>query len=123
MERIAEHGLNRKEAMDVAAQLEAQGFILYGPRVAVIRDPEAEKIGNIFVPEQAKNKPLRGTVVMVGVGAQTDEEGNPTGLQVGDRVTFSKYFNTLFELPLVDGKTQVYVEVVSINDVYIGWRH
>lgn len=122
MANIGEKGLTRKEAMDVAAQLEAEGFVLYEGRIAVIRDPEKEQEGSIILPEQAKRKPLCGTVVMVGVGAQVDEEGNEVGIHVGDRITFSKYFNTLFELPLINGDT-VFVEVVHMHDVYIGWRH
>jgi chaperonin GroES len=120
---IGEKGLTRQEAMDVAAQLEAQGFVLYGARVAFVRDPEEEKTASgLILPDQARARPLRGTVVMVGRGAEVDEEGNSVGIRVGDRATFSKYFNTLFELPLINGD-KVYVEVVTLNDVYIGWRH
>jgi chaperonin GroES len=123
VESIGENGLTRAEAMDAAAQLQAEGFVLYGARVAIIRDPEDEKTASgIIVPDQARSKPLRGTVVMVGAGAEIDDEGAATGIHVGDRCTFSKYFNTLFELPLIDG-TKVYVEVVPLNDIYIGWRH
>lgn len=122
MADIGENGLSRQEAMDAAAQVEAQGFVLYGPRVAVIRDKEENKKGSIYLPDQAVGRPLRGTVVMVGVGAETDEDNNPIGIHVGDRVSFSKYKNTLFDLPLTTGDS-VYVEVVHLSDIYIGWRH
>lgn len=107
----------------MAAQLEAQGFVLYGPRVAIIRDPvEQETKTGIILTKDLQEKKLRGTIVMIGHGAEVDEDGNEMGIHVGDRMTFSKFNNTLFELPLVNGD-QVYVEVVHINNLYIGWRH
>lgn len=118
MANIGEHGLTRKEAMDAAAQLEAEGFIMYEERIGVIRDPEQEKIGSLYVPDQARNRPLRGTVVMIGAGVSEE-----FGIYVGDRITFSKYFNILFDLPLMNGEDTVYVEVVHVSDLYIGWRH
>ena len=119
MADIGEKGLTRKECMDVAAQIEAQQFTLYGPRIAVIRDPADEMIGSIIVPDEAKIKPIRGTIVMVGSSTEDFELG---WFQIGDRVTFTKYRNTLFDLPLINGD-RVYVEVIHANDIYIGWRH
>jgi len=119
---VGEHGLTRAEAIDVSAQLEAQGFVLYGPRVALIRDPAEAASKSIIITDDIEEKKLRGTIVLIGHGAQVDEDGNEMGLRNGDRITFSKYNNTLFELPLIDGSL-VYVEVVHVNNLYIGWRH
>lgn len=113
MPDIGENGLERSEAVDVAAMLLAQGFLLLDDRVAVIRDPEAEEISGIIIPEQARNKPIRGTVVMVGEAVVSD-------VTVGDRVAFTKYRPTRFQLPLMDGKN-VQVEVMHVADVYIRW--
>jgi co-chaperonin GroES (HSP10) len=115
---IGENGLDRKEAMDAAAQLAAEGFRCYGEKVGVIRDKEADKVGSIYIPDNSRSKPLRGTVVMVGEGVPED-----FGISVGDRATFSKYNNVLFDLPLVKSGDSIYVEIVHCTDIYIGWRH
>ena len=64
-----------------------------GDRVVVERDAsETKTAGGIVLPDTAKNKPARGTVVSVGDGRLNDE-GKRTPLQVkpGDRVLFTSY--------------------------------
>ena len=123
MANIGEKGLSRQECIDVAAQLEAQGFILMGEKVAVIRDPDQERTaGGIIIPDGSATKPLRGTVVAVGAGCVTDD-GDPIGVRVGDRVTFTKYRGTVHQLPLVNGDDVVHVESVHVGDIFFVWRH
>ena len=62
-------------------------------RVVVKRSDEEEaKIGGLFIPDSAKEKPQQGEVVAVGNGKKT-EEGKviPLDVKVGDRVLFGKY--------------------------------
>jgi chaperonin GroES len=62
-------------------------------RVVVKRiDEEETKIGGLFIPDSAKEKPQQGEVVAVGNGKKT-EEGKliPLDVKVGDRVLFGKY--------------------------------
>jgi chaperonin GroES len=62
-------------------------------RVVVKRiDEEEAKIGGLFIPDSAKEKPQQGEVVAVGNGKKT-EEGKliPLDVKVGDRVLFGKY--------------------------------
>ena len=63
-----------------------------GDRVLIepIKDTE-EKIGSIYVPDTAKEKPQEGTVVAVGTGRY--ESGNKISpeVKVGDKVLFGKY--------------------------------
>lgn len=113
MPDIGENGLTREEAIDVAARLRAQDFLLLEDRVAVIRDPEEEEVSGIIIPETSRNQPIRGTVVMIGDMVQND-------IDVGDRVAFTKYRPTRFQLPLVGGEN-VQVEVMHVSDVYIRW--
>ena len=54
--------------LDVIAGLQAMGIVVYGERIAVVRDPEVEKIGSLYVPEEGKRKEPRGTVVAHGIG-------------------------------------------------------
>ena len=64
-----------------------------GDRVVVSRD-ESEDItaGGIVLPDSAKDKPSRGTIVAIGTGKLLDD-GSRGELQVknGDRVLFTSY--------------------------------
>lgn len=63
----------------------------------VIEPIEQEEItaGGIVLPETAKEKPQKGTVLATGPGDR-DENGNRIALdvQVGDTVLFAKYSGT-----------------------------
>ena len=61
-------------------------------RILVRREQEPEKIGSLFVPENAKEKPIQALVVAVGTGKRL-EDGTVRALDVkaGDRVIFAKY--------------------------------
>ena len=64
-----------------------------GDRILVEAVEEKElKKGGIIIPDTAKEKPETGTVVAVGPGKK-NENGTvvPVGVQVGDKVMFSKY--------------------------------
>ncbi len=53
----------------------------------------------IMLPDTAKEKPMRGTVVAAGEGRRTDEgERIPLEVQVGDQILFAKYAGTEFRL-------------------------
>lgn len=64
-----------------------------GDKVVVARD-ESEDVtsGGIVLPDSAKDKPSRGTIVAVGTGKLLDD-GSRGELQVkkGDRVLFTSY--------------------------------
>lgn len=74
-----------------------------GDRV-VVEPIEQEEMtaGGIVLPETAKEKPQRGTIIAAGPGAR-DEEGDRIALdvKVGDVVLYAKYAGTEFK---VDGK-------------------
>src|SRR5512136_3264639 len=74
-----------------------------GNRV-VIEPQEQEEItaGGIVLPETAKEKPQKGTVLSVGPG-ERDDEGKyiPMDVKQGDTVLFAKYAGTEIK---VDGK-------------------
>jgi chaperonin GroES len=64
-----------------------------GDRVVVEREEsESRTAGGIVLPDTAKDKPSRGTIVAVGDGKLL-EDGSRSKLQVkvGDRVLFSMY--------------------------------
>ena len=74
-----------------------------GNRV-VIEPIEAEDItaGGIVLPETAKEKPQRGTVLAVGAGERNDKgERVAMDVEVGDVVLYAKYSGTEVK---IDGK-------------------
>ena len=71
-----------------------------GDRVVVQReDAETTTSGGILLPESAKDRPARGTIVSVGDGRQLDD-GTRSELQVkkGDRVIFTSYAGETFKV-------------------------
>ena len=64
-------------------------------RVLVVPAPVEEKtIGDIIIPDTAKEKPLKGEVVAVGNGTKDEE----MVVKVGDTVLYGKYAGTELEL-------------------------
>jgi chaperonin GroES len=62
-------------------------------RIVVKRIEEQEtKVGGLFIPDSAKEKPQEGEVVAVGKGKRL-EDGKvvPLDVQQGDRILFGKY--------------------------------
>ena len=64
-----------------------------GDKVVVERDTVEEKTaGGIYIPDSAKDKPARGTIIAVGTGKLLDD-GTRGKMQVkkGDRILFTSY--------------------------------
>ena len=64
-----------------------------GDKVVVSRDESQEiTAGGIVLPDSAKDKPSRGTIVAIGTGKLLDD-GTRGAMQVkiGDRVLFTSY--------------------------------
>ena len=71
-----------------------------GDRVVIRREEsESKTAGGIVLPDSAKDKPARGTIVSVGTGRLLDD-GKRSTLQVkkGDRVIFSSYAGETFKI-------------------------
>ena len=71
-----------------------------GDRVVVEREEsEAVTAGGIVLPDSAKDKPTRGTIISVGEG-RLNKDGKRTVLQVkaGDRILFTSYAGEQFKL-------------------------
>jgi chaperonin GroES len=61
-------------------------------RVLIRRLPADEKIGGLYIPEAAKEKPISGTVLAIGPGRLTAAHVLlPPTVTVGDVVIFGKY--------------------------------
>jgi len=62
-------------------------------RIVVKRIEDQEtKIGGLYIPDSAKEKPQEGEVVAVGKGKRLEDgEVVPLDVQKGDRILFGKY--------------------------------
>ena len=71
-----------------------------GDRVVIQRDDSADvTAGGIVLPDSAKDKPARGTVVSVGDGRLLADGSRSTfQVKAGDRVLFSSYSGETFTI-------------------------
>jgi chaperonin GroES len=78
-------------------------------------EAENKTAGGIVLPDTAKEKPLRGKVISVGVGKLLDD-GSRSEMQVkkGDEVLFTSYGGTEVKL---DGKEYLIMEESDIMAV------
>jgi chaperonin GroES len=53
-----------------------------------------EKVGSLYVPVNAKEKPQQGTVVAVGPGKRENGELIAPAVKAGDTILFGKYSGT-----------------------------
>jgi len=80
-------------------------------RVVIEPAPAEEKTaGGIIIPDTAKEKPLKGTVVAVGSGKKDE----PMTVKVGDQVLYSKYAGTEIT---IDGKEYLIVRESDISAI------
>jgi chaperonin GroES len=78
-------------------------------RVVIEPAPAEEKtLGGIIIPDTAKEKPVKGTVVAVGPGKKDE----PTTVKVGDKVLYGKYSGTEIT---IDGKDYM---IMRESDLY-----
>lgn len=64
----------------------------------LIKKIEEESVskGGIYIPESAKEKPMRGEVLSVGAGHRLDNgQLGPMTVKVGDTVLFGKYAGSM----------------------------
>ena len=80
----------------------------------VVAPSEAEEVtaGGIVLPESAKEKPQRGTILAVGPGKLLDSgERGDLSVAVGDEVIYGKYGGTDIE---IDGEE---VKILRESDI------
>jgi chaperonin GroES len=74
-------------------------------------DKEVEKVGSLYVPDTANEKPQQGKVIAVGEGSRDGDKIIPLTVKAGDRVLYGKYSGTEIKY---DGKEYL---ILSENDV------
>ncbi len=77
-------------------------------RLLVLRTKkEAKSSGGIIIPDNAKEKPMEGTVIAVGPGKRDDSGKRiPLDVRKGDRILFGKYAGTELK---IDGVEHVFM--------------
>lgn len=81
-------------------------------RVLIEPTPAEEKTASgIIIPDTAKEKPLRGTVVAVGNGKKDE----PMTVKKGDAVLYGQYSGTEIKL---DGTTYLIMKEADIYGVF-----
>ena len=75
-------------------------------RVVIERlEEEMKSAGGIVIPDSAKEKPMRGKVIAIGLGKMLDNGSIiPLGVKEGDEVLFGKYSGTEIK---IDGKEMI----------------
>ncbi|MBM3631920.1 MAG: co-chaperone GroES [Alphaproteobacteria bacterium] len=71
----------------------------------VIQRLESEEVtaGGLIIPDTAKEKPIKGTVLAVGPGSRNDTgQLTPMDIKVGDCVLFGKWSGTESKIDGVD---------------------
>ena len=71
-------------------------------------EAEQKTAGGIIIPDTAKEKPKKGTVVAVGPGKKDE----PMTVKVGDTVIYGKYSGTEMQL---DGENYL---IMKESDIY-----
>jgi chaperonin GroES len=75
-------------------------------RILVKRvDAEGKTPGGLFIPDNAKEKPVEGLVVATGEGIRNKDGARiPLDVKAGDRVLFSKYSGSEIRASLDGGE-------------------
>lgn len=75
-------------------------------------EAEAKSAGGIVIPDSAKEKPMKGTVIAVGPGRVLDSgEVKPLAVKKGDQILFGGYAGSEVKL---DGKDYLIVNESEI---------
>ena len=98
--RVRAFSIFNRKPIDMSLSLNTTNLTPIGDRVLVkLAAAEEEKVGGIYIPDSAKEKPAEGEIVAVGPGKLNDAgERVAIDLAVGDRVLFSKYGGTEVKL-------------------------
>jgi chaperonin GroES len=87
-------------------------------RIVVKRLEEDEsKVGALFIPDSAKEKPQKGEVVAVGKGKHGDDgKLIPMDVQAGDQILFGKYSGSDIKLDGTEYLIMREDEVLAVLD-------
>ena len=76
-------------------------------------EEENKTAGGIIIPDNAREKPVRGRVIAAGEGAYDGDERIPMSVKTGDVVLFAKWASSANEVKL-DGRDYVLIKETDI---------
>ena len=83
-------------------------------------EEQEQKVGGIYIPDTAKEKPQQGKVIAVGKGRVNDKgEVFPLDVKQGETVLFGKYAGTEIK---IDGKEYLIIREEEVLGVLDGVR-
>jgi chaperonin GroES len=86
--------------------------------VQVLEEEEVTAAG-IIIPDNAREKPMRGKVLAVGPGGRTDSGDRiPIDVEVGDEIVFSKYGGTEVSGGIVNTKEVLLLREADVLAVF-----
>ena len=91
---------------------------LHDPLIVQRLDEEStQHVGTIVIPDSAKEKPLRGTVLAAGLG-KSNEDGTrlPLDVKAGDTILFGKYSGQEVRVDGVDYLIMKEDDVLAIQE-------
>ena len=83
-----------------------------------IEEKGEQKLGALFIPDSAKEKPQEGEVISIGKG-KTNDEGKlfPLAVKEGDRILFAKYSGSEIK---IDGEDFLIMKEEEVLGVVTG---
>ncbi|MFO0832083.1 MAG: co-chaperone GroES [Phycisphaerales bacterium] len=80
-------------------------------------DPETKTASGLYLPETAKERPMKGEVVAAGPGKRLENgKRGEMSVRVGDTVVFAKYAGTEVELKNVKHLIMRETELLGVID-------
>ncbi len=80
-------------------------------------DPETKTASGLYLPETAKERPMKGEVVATGPGKRLDNgKRGEMSVQKGDTVVFAKYAGTEVEIKNVKHLIMRETELLGVID-------
>jgi len=80
-------------------------------------DESTQRIGMIVIPDSAKEKPQRGTVLAAGLGKSNDEGTRfPLDVKAGDTILFGKYSGQEIRVDGIDYLIMKEDDVLAIQE-------
>jgi len=105
------HKIGRKIGVTKNRRIMAISFKPLADRVLVEPTPaEVKTASGIFIPDTAKEKPVKGTIVAAGKGKKDE----PMTVKVGDEVLYGQYSGTEIKL---DGKAYLIMREADIYGI------
>lgn len=103
------------DAKQIAEKFRDFGYLVHGERVAVMRAATKEKVGSLYIPDNAKRLASFGTIVALGRDVTFE-------LFVGDEISVDKYTPSVINVKLGDAEDDA-VELCLLHqlDVRMSW--